>query len=580
MMASIYTQDNPNAIIASIIDTTPGHPERVYDFLGLPRQNYGFRLDEIDGAGLVLANYAKFAVVPGEREGTLCRADEQYQVGTTAGFVAGATSFVFDGASSPGTSGSTLSVPYTGKPTASSAAFTLAGVPKPGDYIRVDFSLNPAPGPMNDYSVETTVIGGWGLTEIIADLKTKIDALVDNTLAYSLDGNNGLRVRGFDNALLTVFTTIIGGLPGETKPDFVGWDIVPSELTGRGILVEGLDYSWDKETATFQLLQPGDILTDGTYWNFKFNCEDSGYTDSYPTIRDFGINRITETTTLDHTYFGKKLICEPVGVYMEVNLPLIDTIPEGREMMVEVGGEGLLCVKFIPAGGAIINYLRGAIYAMAGESFSIYKYIRDGVHEWRISAADGNFRSCGQTVGDDQLQPDLFNKQALDGTIANVLQYARVYNEIVLNLPINQLVDFDAWSTGKNKYFFSRANSADIGNAGKFRFPDRRGLFERNNQFGKAGDWLPDQLGNHMHELPFRDGTPGGVAGWGVSSGRPAINWGLIAAGGGTIRGITSQPARQTSTTTISFYKEDGISLVGGTETNPVHYLINRYILL
>src|SRR5688500_12608511 len=79
MMASIYTQDNPNAIIASIIDTTPGHPERVYDFLGLPRQNYGFRLDEIDGAGLVLANYAKFAVVPGERDGVLCRADEQYQ---------------------------------------------------------------------------------------------------------------------------------------------------------------------------------------------------------------------------------------------------------------------------------------------------------------------------------------------------------------------------------------------------------------------------------------------------------------------------------------------------------------------
>ena len=53
-------------MVASIIDTTAGHPTRVYSFSGLPRNNYGFSLDEIDGSGNVVNNLALFDVVPGQ----------------------------------------------------------------------------------------------------------------------------------------------------------------------------------------------------------------------------------------------------------------------------------------------------------------------------------------------------------------------------------------------------------------------------------------------------------------------------------------------------------------------------------
>ena len=75
--------------------------------------------------------------------------------------------------------------------------------------------------------------------------------------------NAGLQAVVFDGT-----ETFIGS--GLYKPDYRGWVIVPSELTGRGILALGLDYSWDKDTGTFILLQVGDILETGTYYNIHF----------------------------------------------------------------------------------------------------------------------------------------------------------------------------------------------------------------------------------------------------------------------------------------------------------------------
>ena len=55
------------------------------------------------------------------------------------------------------------------------------------------------------------------------------------------------------------------------KPDYRGLSIVPSELNGRGILINGIDYSWNSITGNFTLLLPGDIFMANTVYNIHFN---------------------------------------------------------------------------------------------------------------------------------------------------------------------------------------------------------------------------------------------------------------------------------------------------------------------
>jgi len=99
--ATIYNEADPLAVVASIIDSTSGHPSRYWNFLGLPRANYNFQLNEIDGDGNPINNLASFDVVPGNIDGTLTRKSEFLKVDTTPGLVSGTNTFVFDGTGTP-----------------------------------------------------------------------------------------------------------------------------------------------------------------------------------------------------------------------------------------------------------------------------------------------------------------------------------------------------------------------------------------------------------------------------------------------------------------------------------------------
>ncbi len=438
---SVLELSSPFAVVASIIDTTVGHPERFYNFSGLPRNTYKVSLDEIDGAGLPINNLALFSVTPGALGNVLSRDDEQIQVDVTTGLVSGTTSFTFDGT---------------------------------------------------------------------------------------------------------------GG-----KPDYIGWEIVPTEQAGgRGLAVRGVDYSWDSITGTFTLLQPGDTLNSMAYWNIHFNPINQTAGGSQPTVTDFQINYLQVDTTLDDTYFGKKLIVEPTGVYTEITLPNIDTVVSGRKMMVEITGSSNLCVKFIPFGSNVINWLRGNIYACANESFSIYKFVNPNTldPEWRICEAEGNFKTVGQEIAHDAVISDLFNCHEYDGSDLDVEQYSRLYNEFVLQLPSSQRVDYDAWGlTGTlNKYFFSAANSSNPSNAGKFKCPLRKGLFERNNSTGKAGDWFDESIKSSGQTLTL-----------------PLVRHDVSGPNFGITDGIPGGSGSATVNVTIG----------SGTETRPKHILINKYFL-
>lgn len=433
--ASLFYQNDLSAPIATIIDTTSGHPARTWSFAGLPRNNYCFSLDEINGGGVPVNNLALFDVVPGEIDGELTRDDEQIKVGVTPGFNAGLNYVVFDGT---------------------------------------------------------------------------------------------------------------GG-----KPDYIGWTIVPSELTGRGILVLGLDYSWDSDTATFILLQTGDVLQVNTNWNIHFDCKESLAGNSYPTITDFQINLITNDTTIDSTYFGKKLIVEPESIYIEVTLPDITTVPQGRKLMVELGGTTMTCTRFVPDGSDTINWIRGNLYALPNESFSLYRFQRsEGVDEWRVCEADGAFREVGHSVGDDEVSADTINLQLLDGSELEATQYARLYNEVVLNLPLSQVVEYADWTTGNNKYLYSKKS---YGLGGVFHVPDRRDKYERNNKTGKSGDYQEQELKATATNITL-----------------PLVQHTASAATFGITDGPLGAPTTKTIPCTIGT----------GTETRPETYLINKYVKL
>lgn len=443
--ASVFKEIEPLAMLTFLIDTTAGHPARIWSFPGLPRNNYIVSFDEIDGDGNIIQNLATFSVVPGDIDGFLVRADEQITVDDTPGFVAGDYFFVFDGSeTSPGS--------------------------------------------------------------------------------------------------------------GIFKPDYRGWEIVPSELTGRGILKKGVDYNWDKETGNFLLFAIGDVFSTGTTYNIHFNSREDEIITGYPTLNDFHINFIDSSTSIFSPFFGKKLIVEPLTDFVTVTLPDINTVPEGRPLLVEVSKNDLCCVRFITSLGQTINFLRGSVYALPGETFSIYKFIRpDTTKEWRVCDAYGNFKECGQIVSFDAIPTDVFNAHLLDGEAVSVNKYSRLYNEVVLNLPFDQVCDFADWGTGDNKYKYSYSL------AGVFHLPDRRGLYERNTGVGnKAADYLGMSVESHQHAT--------------TEGGGNTVDMKITVGGTADVSGGTKFKTVATSTLKTSPY--------GGSETRPVTNLINKYVLL
>jgi hypothetical protein len=56
-------------------------------------------------------------------------------------------------------------------------------------------------------------------------------------------------------------------------PDYRGYEIVISEISGRGVLIRGVDYSWNSSTGIFTLLQVGDIFQPNTFYNVHFEIQ-------------------------------------------------------------------------------------------------------------------------------------------------------------------------------------------------------------------------------------------------------------------------------------------------------------------
>lgn len=350
-----------------------------------------------------------------------------------------------------------------------------------------------------------------------------------------------------------------------SSPDYRGWDIVPSELTGRGILDKVRDYTWDQDLGKLTLVQSGDVFTPTTTFNIHFNPKLDPTSSSDPVFIDFSTILLTSPQELTVEMFGNTVLIELVGIYGEFTLPPIETVPAGRPIDIEVGGSNY-CVRIKQNGSDVIKFLRGNIFIHPNEKVSIYKFKRpDNSLEWRVKNESPNFHFCGLTVFEDSVLSNTFNRHYADGSIELVDQYARLYNEVVLNLPSVQVCNFDSWDTGNNKYLYSLANSSNPIYTGKFHFPFRKGLYIRSNDTGKAGDYQSWTIPDHKHQQSI--GTlPVTLFGKTTSS----LNK-------GSYNGTSNGPLDYTS----GAIKTDGSNFISelGNEVRPVTVLLNQYIL-
>lgn len=368
------------------------------------------------------------------------------------------------------------------------------------------------------------------------------------------------------------------------KEDWRGWDIATlTRMGGEGVMKKGDEYSWDKNTGTLTLLKAGDVFAPGEWFNVEFEDQVSQVTSSTPSSTPvFSTPKIITANynVSAGSDFGSLLIVRPAGNYVELTLPDIATVVPGRLLTIEGDFSATQkCGKLICAAGQVINWLaggRGNLYFCPSETFSIYKFIDTvaAVSMWRIFAPFGNWMRVGEQIVDDNIVANVFNKILMDGgtlggTSTNgldVLQFARLYNDFVLNLPASQRCNYDDWATGTNIYLYSLANSANPANVGKFRIPNRLNVFERNTDGARVpGNFQAGQTPSHSHFNGVADdkpqGDPDSVFVYPtVTTDMPGLSRGQIVNGSGPV-------TRQGTTSTV-----------GGADGRPANIAIRKYL--
>ncbi|HEY4288274.1 MAG TPA: hypothetical protein VGN00_14315 [Puia sp.] len=375
---------------------------------------------------------------------------------------------------------------------------------------------------------------------------------------------------GFSSGVNTV---VFDGTDG--REDWRGWDIATLDRIGSDSMKRGVDYSYDKVTGTLTLLVDGDLFGPNEWYNVDFQVQTTDITQSTPTtFPQFTTPKIISVNYLISAGgdFGGLLIVRPADNYLEITLPDIATVVAGKLLTIEMAPslDVQKCGKLIAAAGQPIDWLAGNrsdLYFCPTDSFSVYKFIdttgADPVSMWRIFNPFGNFTRVGEQVVDDNIAANVFNKVLLDGSDGDIQQYARFYNDYLLQLPGAELVNYDDWGTGNNKYKFSLANSSNPANAGKFKFANRSNIFERiTDGVRKPGDFQAQMILLHDHIMHGKGGIIGAGLTWFLSIINSAYSGGGSHKFGGKSNG--PDPNMRTGDT-------------GGSENIPNNIAVRKY---
>lgn len=350
------------------------------------------------------------------------------------------------------------------------------------------------------------------------------------------------------------------------------------ERVGQGTMQRGVQYSWDTNTGTFTLLTVGDTFQPLELFNVEFGLVTTIDAGVAPQQLFSGVRIITGTTTLTNADIGKKIIIKGASNSFDITLPDIAVCLESIPMYFESGIGSHIGVRIKTVSGQIIDWLKGSrqdIKMGVCESLAMYKNIDTAVSRWRIHEADGNFRTVGRFITTDgDPTANEFNSLLCDGSLKSTADYARLYEDFVLKLPVANVSSYLSHNIGTDKYKFSFAS------AGQFYLPDLRNVYLRN--WDGTGSFTSQfqemMMEEHRHQIGYLDGISGGVGGYGRNTLQPNITWGLLAAGASSSRGSTDKPMRQVTANTMSYTRADG-SDISGTETRPKSRIVLFYVL-
>lgn len=358
-------------------------------------------------------------------------------------------------------------------------------------------------------------------------------------------------------------------------PDWRGWEIGTLNRMGpygdmkKGV---GLDYTWNKATGQLLLQTAGDLFGPNEWFNVDFEDQITDTSSSVPVnLPLFTTPKIkTVNYTIGAGDFGGVLIADPAALYMEFQLPDIDTVVSGRVLTLEFRRSSTnKCAKILTATSQIIDWLRGSrndLLFCPNESLSIYKFIDPSgpTSMWRIWQPFGNWLKVGEQVSDDTIPDNVFNKILLDGGSIDIEQFARLYNDYVALLPGSQVVNYDDWATGPNLHYFSLANSSNPANVGKFHVPNRQNNFERiTDGVRLPGDFQDHAILRHRHDslTGAISGSPNGT--------NPAVR--AVGKYGGPLNTVTDLSGYPCSDI-------GGLLPNVGTETRPANIAIRKYL--
>lgn len=390
---------------------------------------------------------------------------------------------------------------------------------------------------------------------------------------------------GFSSGVNTVVFDGTGG-----KEDWRGRDIATLvRMGGEGVMKKGVEYSWNINTGTLLLLVAGDVFNPSEWFNVTFGLLVNTVTASAPTILPPFLTPkiITANYTVNAgTDFGGNLIIRPAGTYLEITMPALSAVPANKLLTLEfdpppaIGGNPVQqCAKIIFQAGEVMAWLlsyRNNLYICNQERISFYKFIDPLGPQWRPFNPFGNWLTLGDEVINQNATVNMFNRVLMDGgtlngTSANGLdtqQFARFYNDFVLNLPGAEVCNYDSWATGSNIYLYSLANSANPANAGRFRIPNKLNTFERMTDGTRVPGNL--QLGQnlqHFHNNGVADDTAGA---------HPYS----LSVYGTTVADMPGNSTGQPDIVGSATTRQGITSVSGGTENRPANIAVRKYLLV
>lgn len=160
------------------------------------------------------------------------------------------------------------------------------------------------------------------------------------------------------------------------KPNYLNYEIVPSELNGRGILILNVDYSWDYVTGHFQLLQAGDAFQQNQYYNIHFEIVPPSSNPLPPSlidagffIRDISVPNTSNPAILERlNAFIEKYEKECLVTLMGYELYELFIVNYNEPRMSEIIGGGLYTVN------GVQYKWQGLVYDINNSLLAYYVY--------------------------------------------------------------------------------------------------------------------------------------------------------------------------------------------------------------